>query len=287
MAGQPGENEIANAAASGDLQTVWELLAQRLREIPGYVEMFTAAFDDVRGASDMTFVHAANAIAAFESSRWRCDDSPFDRYLRGDRRAMSKRAIYGMKWFYGVDGRRPSCSGCHRGLYQTDNDFHAIAMPQIGPGRGSNSPGKTNGYEDFGREQATGNPLDRLKFRTPSLRNVALTAPYGHSGAYDSLRAVVLHHLDPVASLYAYNSQRQAILPAHPTLDALNYAAMDDPEIVDVIAQQNELDPMSYTDAQVDDLMAFLNALTDPSCLDLRQDIDPAAGVPSGLPLRD
>jgi cytochrome c peroxidase len=200
---------------------------------------------------------------------------------------MSKAAVDGMKLFYGNDGNANSCSDCHSGLYQTDQEFHAIAMPQIGAGRGSNSEGNSEGREDFGREQVTGLQSDTLKFRTPSLRNVAATAPYGHSGPYNSLRAVVEHHLDPVASLYAYNVNRQAVLPTHPTLDSDNYAAMDDPDIVDFIAQHNELQGMDYSDEEVDHIMEFLHALTDQSCLDLRSDFDVVSGVPSGLPIFD
>ncbi|HBC55680.1 MAG TPA: hypothetical protein DCZ03_00815 [Gammaproteobacteria bacterium] len=70
-------------------------------------------------------------------------------------------------------------------------------MPQIGPGRGNG----LDGHDDFGREQVTGDPADRYKFRTPSLRNVALNAPYGHAGAFDSLRAVVEHHIDTLNSI--------------------------------------------------------------------------------------
>jgi cytochrome c peroxidase len=288
MAGQPGENPIADAAADGDLPLVWELLAQRLQAIPEYVTMFQAAFPgDVNGAEDITFAHAANAIAAFEGHAWRADNSPFDRFIRGDKGAMSTNAQKGMKLFYEGDGNGQACADCHSGLYQTDQSFHAIAMPQIGPGRGSNGEGRTGGHEDFGREQVTGDPRDLLKFRTPSLRNIALTAPYGHSGAYNSLRAVVEHHLDAVNSLYDYNNNRQAVLPTHPTLDAENYAAMDNPDIVDFIADHNELEPMAYSPADVDRIMDFLHALTDPDTLDLRSDQDVVDGVPSGSLLDD
>ena len=284
MAGQPPENPIAIAAASGDLPLVWELLAQRLRANPEYVAMFKAAFPgEIGNSADIQYSHAANAIAAFEGVAWRADDSPFDRYLRGDQHAMSKNQKKGMKLFYEGDRHGHSCAECHSGLYQTDLQFHAIAMPQIGSGRGSGP----DEFEDFGREQVTGLPSDILRFRTPSLRNVALNAPYGHSGAYNTLRAVVEHHLNPVDSLYAYNANRQAVLPTHPTLDAENYRAMDDAAIVDFIAAYNELAPFSYTDEEVDRIIDFLHALTDASSLDLRRDQDVALGVPSGLPLDD
>jgi cytochrome c peroxidase len=291
MAGQAGENSIADAAAAGNLAGpggVWEQLAQRLQANAEYVDMFVAAFPgDVYSASDITYAHAANAIAAFEGVQWRADNSPFDQYLRGDKDAMSENAQEGMELFYEGDDNGNACASCHSGLYQSDQEFHAIAMPQIGSGRGSNSPGKTGGHEDFGREQVTGDPADTLKFRTPFLRNVALTAPYGHSGAYDTLRAVVEHHVDAVSSLYAYNGDRQAILPTHPTLDAENYVAMDDPDRVDFIANHNELYPMAYSDEDIDRIMDFLNALTDPASIDLRRDQDVVNGVPSGLPLDD
>lgn len=291
MAGQAGENSVADAAAAGNLAGaggVWEQLASRLQAIPEYVDMFIAAFpDDIASASDITFGHAANAISAFEGVGWKANNSPFDQYISGDKGALSKNARKGMELFYKGRKGGQSCASCHSGLYQTDQSFHAIAMPQIGTGRGSNSPGKTGDHEDFGREQVTGDPADTLKFRTPTLRNVALTAPYGHGGAYNSLRAVVEHHVDAVDSLNNYNSNRQAVLPTHPTLDAENYAAMDDPDRVAFIADHNELEPMSYREKDIDRIMDFLHALTDTASLDLRSDQDVTTGVPSGLPLAD
>jgi len=288
MAGQAGENSIADAAAAGNLAGpggVWEQLAERLQGIPEYVDMFKAAFPgDVMHASDITYAHAANAISAFEGVNWRADNSPFDRYLRGEKKAMSKNARKGMKLFYKGDGYGNSCAQCHSGPFQTDNAFHAIAMPQIGAGRGSNSPGKTGGHEDFGREQATGDPADTLKFRTPTLRNVALTAPYGHDGAYDTLRAVVEHHIDSVNALYNYD-RSQAVLPSRDDLDALDFITMDDPDRVAFIADHNELPPLGYSDKDVDRIIDFLNALTDPSSIDLRSDLP--RSVPSGLPLAE
>lgn len=291
MAGQPGENPIADAAAAGNLAGpggVWEQLTQRLQDpANGYIDLFEAAFPDgpnqVLQASDITYAHAANAIAAFEGVNWRADNSPFDRYVRGDRKAMSRNAVKGMKLFYKGDDYGNACADCHSGLYQTDLQFYAIAMPQIGPGRGQDSPGKTGGHEDFGRSEVTGDPADTLKFRTPPLRNIALTAPYGHAGAYNTLRAAVEHHLDAINALYDYNNNRQAVLPTHPTLDALNYVAMDDPDRVDFIAEHNELGPMAYSEKDVDRIIDFLNALTDPASLDLRKDIDVVNGVASGL----
>ena len=288
MAGQGSENHIAKAAAKGNLagpRGVWELLAERLQAIPEYVDMFKAAFpEDIFDKEDISYAHAANAIAAFEGVAWRADNSPFDQYLRGDTSAMSANAIAGMNLFYNGDGNGSACADCHSGKFQTDHSFHAIAMPQIGPGRGSNSPDKTGGHEDFGREQKTGNPDDILKFRTPNLRNVALTAPYGHAGAYNTLRAVVEHHMGTVSALYSYD-QSQAVLPPREDLDALDFITMDDPDRVAYIAAHNQLEPMAYTEDEVDRIIDFLNALTDPGSIDLRVDVP--SSVPSGLPVFD
>jgi len=283
MAGQAGENSIADAVASGNLagpDGVWEQLARRLQSIPEYVQMFIEAYDDINDASDIKFVHAANAIAAFESSAWSSDQSPYDRYLRGDKTAMSLSAYFGMRLFYGKAG----CSKCHSGIFQTDMEFHAIAMPQIGPGKGDNSAGYDDGREDFGRERVTGDYRDRFRFRTPPLRNVALTAPYGHCGAYDTLEAVVKHHLDPVNSLKSYD-QSQAVLPSSPYLDESDFVVMNDPDRVQSIANKNELPPMSLSERYVRYLVDFLHALTDTRSLDLRGDFP--RQVPSGLPVYD
>ncbi len=283
MAGQGGENPQADAAAAGFLAGdggVWDQLADKLRAVPEYVDLFVAVFDDIGGASEITFVHAANAIAAFEAEAWRFDNSPFDRYLRRDRRAMSRAARRGMAVFY----RKADCGSCHSGAFQTDQDFHAIAMPQIGNGKGDNLPGYTDGRDDFGRERVTGDPADRFLFRTPTLRNVALTAPYGHDGAFGTLEAVIRHHLDPVNSLKNYD-RSQAVFPSREDLDAIDFVVMDDAERVAAIAAANELEPprKALSDRDVADLIEFLHALTDPAAIDIRADTPER--VPSGLTL--
>jgi cytochrome c peroxidase len=279
MAGQTGENPIADAAANGNLagpNGVWEQLADRLRGIDGYVSQFIIAFDDVGQAEDIRFVHAANAIAAFEAAAWRSDNSPFDQFLRGESTALSPVQKRGMHLFYGSAG----CSGCHGGALQTDHSFHAIAMPQIGPGKGDGPTGR----EDFGRERVSGDPADRYRFRVPSLRNVALTAPYGHSGAYNTLDAVVYHHLNPLEALENYD-RGQVRMPRRPDLDAYDGYAMNDPSIRAAIAAANELPPVELRESDIRALIEFLHALTDTSALDMRSDVP--ASVPSGLSVAD
>ena len=102
-----------------------------------------------------------------------------------------------MALFYGKAG----CSGCHSGSLLTDHDFHALMLPHFGPGR-------TRVWDtivrDVGRMSFTDRLEDAYRFRTPSLRNVALTGPYGHNGAYASLEDMVRHHLNPRESFEAW-----------------------------------------------------------------------------------
>lgn len=276
MAGQAGENPVGDVAAAGDVTQIWELLAQRLRVIDEYVKLFGQAFDDINEAGDITFVHAANAIAAFEAVTWRSDNSPFDRYLRGKKKAMSKEAIAGMRLFYG----KARCSKCHSGKFQTDHEFHCTAMPQIGPGKGFDS----DGLGDYGRYGFTGDENDKYAFRTPSLRNVALTGPWGHCGSFNSLREVVKQQLNPVEAIKNYD-ESQTILPSREDLNALDFVVCNDPVRQDEIAQHCEIKPIKLKEKDIDYLMAFLHSLTDPDAFNARRAIP--ARVPSGLPVFD
>ena len=313
MAGQKGENPVAdarslnNAAGPGG---VWELLAERLQEIPAYQELFMAAFPDiVQSKEDISMVLAANAIAAFEATGFRADKSPFDSFLR-EGAPLQPAAQRGMALFYG----KANCASCHSGPFQTDHDFHAIAMPQIGPGK---SDGRNADYwretglkafpEDFGRARVTVRDEDAYKFKTPSLRNVALTGPWGHAGAFSSLEAVVRHHLNPVESLRNYSIENEQLLPFEFALETTaNGPRLEDewvtnnrlndflkrdswvqqhPELRNKIEQANELQPIDLADREVDDLLAFLESLTDPTTLDLSHLVPES--VPSGLPVED
>lgn len=278
MTGEAGTNELANAALSSPFTGVWDGLLVRLRAIPEYVALFTAAFPEIGGDPDaIEMVHVGRAIGAFQAVAFRSDDSPFDRYLRGDRDALSGEQLAGMRIFY----ETARCDACHSGTFQTDLDFHAIGVPQVGPGFGGVG---FAGHEDFGREGVSGDPADRYRFRTPSLRNVALTGPWGHDGFFNSLEGIVRHHLDPWTSLYRADPS-QIVLPPRPDLDRIDLIVFEDPATTAAIASRIELAPQALSDAQVSDLIAFLHALTDPRALDLRKTVPER--VPSGLPLAE
>jgi cytochrome c peroxidase len=279
MAGQPGENDVADATDAGHLAGpggVWEQLAERLAGIDEYVELFKAAFDDIEEPEDITFVDVANAIAAYEGVAWRADNSPFDRYLRGEKGALSRAERKGMNLFYKDGG----CSTCHSGAFQTDHRFHAVGMPQVGPGKGDGY----DGHNDFGRERVTEDAADRFKFRTLSLRNAALTGPWGHDGAYNSLEAAVRHMVDFEYSVTHYDPE-QLQLPSRDDLDAEDLEVLDDPVRMQAIAEACELQPVDLSDHDVASLIDFLHALTDPASVDMRSQVP--GSVPSGLPVTE
>lgn len=271
MAGHAGESDVANAVRRGLMTGPgggWSLLAGRIAAVPAYRVAFEDAFD-----APVSFANVARALEAFMAFEWRADDSPYDRALC-DGAPLAPAAERGRALFYGAAG----CSACHAGRWQTDHRFHAIAMPQIGPGK---AEAFERGAQDLGRMRVTGDPTDAYRFRTPSLRNVAATAPYGHAGAYATLEAAVRHHLDPVAALEAYDPA-QAILPEMP--EKADFVATSDPAERAAIAAANTLAPVSLTNAEVADLIAFLHALTDETSLAGR--LGEPETVPSGLAMR-
>ncbi|MCI2400004.1 cytochrome c peroxidase [Aliiroseovarius subalbicans] len=273
MAGHYSENEIARAVRMGMLAHeggAWDLIAAKVEAIPAYRN----AFDAVIGSRVIRFTDIANAMADFITVEWRADNSPFDRHVRGIE-PLSSQAKAGMDLFYGKAG----CSGCHSGPFQTDQGFHAIAMPQLGPG-------KVERFEthnrDEGRMRVTGRSEDAFRFRTPSLRNVALTAPYGHAGAYATLEAVVRHHLDPVKALMTYDAT-QAVLPVFEEASEWDLVVMASLNELLAIGEANELAPVDLSDSEVESLVQFLHALTDPISVSGRMGVP--AQVPSGFPV--
>jgi cytochrome c peroxidase len=270
MAGQYSENDVSKAVRQGFLSQkggAWDIIAARVADIPEY----RARFTQIIGPRDIRFTDISNMIADFIAYEWRADNSPFDRMLLGE--ALPEPAATGMALFYGKAG----CVACHSGRFQTDQQFHAIAMPQIGPGKAARFESH---HRDVGRMRVTGQTEDAYRFRTPSLRNITETGPYGHDGAYATLEAVVRHHLNPVASLNSYD-RTQAILPQ---LDgAQDWAILNDPAEMAAIAAANELQPVVLNDDEVTALLAFLAALRDPVSLSGRLGIPES--VPSGLAL--
>jgi len=167
--------------------------------IDEYVDLFRAAYPEL-DTTELTIAHFANAIAAYEIAHFTRLETPFDWFLAGDDRALTPQELRGAELFVGKAG----CASCHSGSLLTDQLTHSIASPQLGPGKDAESS------NDFGREHETGDTADRFAFRTPPLRNVELTGPYMHSGAFDTLEDVVRHHFNPEKSLRGYTGAHLA-----------------------------------------------------------------------------
>jgi cytochrome c peroxidase len=195
---------IANPIEMGE--TLANVVA-KLNAIPEYRSQFQSVF-----GTDVTEEGIAKALAAFERTVV-TGPSPYDRYLDGEASALSEQARRGLEVFNGK-GR---CVLCHAGPMLSDQSFH-----NIGVGMERSTP-------DVGREAVTKNPRHRGRFKTPSLRNVALTWPYFHDGSARTL--------DEVLALYVRGGT------PNPTLDPL-------------------MRPVPLTAAEVADLKAFLEALT-------------------------
>ena len=257
-------NQLA-AIDDADFPGIWTTLIARLLAIPEYANLFASAYPDVT-PEELGFEHAANAIAAFEIEAFTFTNSPWDNYTMGENTALSATAKQGALLFFG----EANCSKCHSGNLFTDQRHHNICAPQIGPGKGAEAP------QDFGRGRETKTPADQFAFRTPPLRNVALSGPWMHSGAYNTLEAVVRHHMSPADALRSYN-----ISQLRPDLQETLQS--DDEALTAMLAN---IDPLlkpglSLSDVEVAQLITFLNALTDPAAADMSNVVPES--VPSGL----
>jgi cytochrome c peroxidase len=192
-----------------------EALTRKLRTLEDYDGLFEAAFAGARADKDTI----AGALASYERALLAAD-SPFDRWrFGGDETALSDAARRGFALFSGEAG----CAQCHsvaddHALF-TDDQFHDTGIGYLQSGR--RTPATTRvrlaagvyaevdreivdevsepPVTDDGRAEATGDPNDRWKYRTPTLRNVALTAPYMHDGSIATLAAVVDYYADGAA----------------------------------------------------------------------------------------
>ena len=274
MAGNPRENEVAGAVHNR-IDYAWPILTDRVRHIPEYAGMFVQAFPHIETSSDITIADIANSLSAFMIWEWTSFDSPFDAYLAGDSTALTPMQKAGMALFYGKAG----CSDCHSGPLMSDQGFHAIGLPPFGPGR-------TRQWDPMVRDVGRMGKSDRLEdayaFRTPMLRNVALTAPYGHNGAYPTLEGIVRHHLDPVRGFEMWTPE-QAALPSVPWLEQADFMVWQDSREIARQRSAITLERNLMSNKGIDAIVDFLGALTGATAMDGKLGIP--AQVPSGLPV--
>lgn len=158
-----------------EMHNTWEEVVNRLVNHSDYPELFRKAF----GTSQITREHVTKAIAQFERTLISAN-SKFDRHLMGQT-TLTPEELYGLEVFMSED--KGDCFHCHgnpNNPLWTDNLFH--------------NNGLDNTFTDLGLGTITGDPADNGKFKTPSLRNLAYTAPYMHDGRFNTLDEVIHHY---------------------------------------------------------------------------------------------
>ena len=164
------EQAVGPMLAPGEMNGTMDQILTTLKSRPGYV----LAFEDAYPGEGVTAATLAKAIASFERtviSR----NSPFDAWVHGNQASINASSKRGFYLFVG----KANCAACHSGPNFTDEGFHNIGL---------------KGNKDEGRYAKV--PIKALKgaFKTPTLRDISLTAPYMHNGAYGTLEEVVDHY---------------------------------------------------------------------------------------------
>jgi cytochrome c peroxidase len=158
-------------ANPGEMASTHEIAVSVLQSIPGYVKEFKAVFHTDKIDIDKV----TQAIAAFEKTLV-TPDSRFDKWLKGDKKALSKKELAGYALF-----KDSGCTACHNGAAVGGNSFQKMGIVE---------PYKTTSQAQ-GRVAVTGKEADRFNFKVPTLRNVELTYPYFHDGEAATLKEAV------------------------------------------------------------------------------------------------
>jgi len=222
----------------------------------------------------ITFDNIALAIGEYERSMVFIQ-SPWQNYVEGDLSALTEQEKSGAQLFFtSVRDGGAGCVTCHNGKLLSDGRHHNVAFPQAGPGKGDTND------DDFGRERETGNTGHRYQFRTASLINIAQTAPYGHSGAYQNLEEVVRHYTNPNQAIENF-FDRGGICSLPQFLDVESCNALYPNNEANSTLALNKLNNERRDDNtlfesprlnnnEVMELVAFLEALSDP-CITNRE----------------
>lgn len=184
--------------AAGEMNQDLGELKNELNAIQGYVKLFNQAYPG-EGINENTI---AKAIASFERTIV-STEAPFDRWVKGDKNAISTAAQKGFKLFEGKAG----CSKCHSGFNFSDNGFHNIGLKS----------------DDQGRYAIRKVKILKGAFKTPTLRDIEYTAPYMHNGQYKTLEEVVDH----------YNRGGDVKENLSPNIQALNLSAEEKHQLVE------------------------------------------------------
>lgn len=277
------EEMRAALEAGGSNDTLRDHLAARLGDYgvgvgelsnATWLNEFRTAFASAETAENLvTFENVVAALAAYERSQVFVDN-PWRAYVAGDNAAISDAAKEGAILFYTpADEQGGGCLQCHSGDLFSDEQHHTIAAPQFGPGKGNTND------NDFGRENISGDADDRFRMRTPTLLNIAVTAPYTHAGAYETLQQMLQHYNNPNGTVDDFFDDGgwcaleqfegvQNCLALYPNARRNSNAALDK-----VNNERNRDDPaalpnINLNNGERNDLVAFLETLTDPCVVD-------------------
>ncbi len=220
--------EAAGFHFPGDNDDIRAEVVRRLNATREYRQRFGRVFAHVEAGAPIGFDDVARAIAEFEFTLVFAD-APIDRYARGIDNALTESEKRGAVLFFG----RAGCVACHAVAGESNEMFsdfrqHVAGIPQIVPSFSNMVFDGPGANEDFGLEQATGNPADRYAFRTSPLRNVALQPAFMHNGAFTRLEDAIRYHLNAVAGAAAYGTShlpsdlRGPAAPMQPLLDRLD-----------------------------------------------------------------
>lgn len=213
----------------------------------------------------ITYGNIARALAAYIHSQSFLD-TPWARYLQGKEDTLTQQQKKGARLFLAsAEQGGLGCSGCHSGDFFTDESGHVAAFPQLG--RGKRADGDDPGYF-----LVTQDPDDLYKFRTPTLLNVTETAPWGHAGSFNSMRKLLQYHADPDSGFesfdFTFDHLTQFTSAKNPWPHARELTARA------LARVSTKLPGRPLTDDELDALLAFLDALTDP-CLNSRECLQP------------
>jgi len=184
--------------------------------------------------NEIEYLDIAKSLAGFIRNEFRLKVTRLDRYVSGQIK-LTDEELNGAFTFYGKGG----CISCHSGPHFTNFNFYTIPFPQLGFGK--------NGFGiDYGRYNASFNPKDLYKFRTPSLRNVENTSPYSHSGSAKSLKEAIIFHYDPLS-----------------LIDITKYNSLQRHEYYKYLSKSSTINIVNYlTENEVNNLELFLKTLS-------------------------
>lgn len=272
--------EAAGFECVGNNQDLRNQVIDRINAIAEYRRRFGISFPEVRGGARITYDMFAKALAEFEFTLVFAN-APLDRFARGDRDALTEEEKRGAVLFFG----KANCVLCHAVKGKSNEMFsdfkqHVVGVPQIMPSVGNVEFDGLSKNEDFGREQFSGNPVDRYAFRTSPIRNVALQPAFFHNGAFTRLEDAIRFHLNPAEEARVY----------HPA-DAGVAADLQGPmgPLEPVLAKLDPLlrSPVTLSSREFSQLVKFVrNGLLDRDALPEKLSRLIPKTVPSGIPLQ-